>query len=96
MFPAGWRPYEKRKGLESHLFLKYMSSSSRPFTSMPPPAGFEDGELQRRPGSEGGYQNQTGLISSHPEMTIPDENTQQPAIIYGQKPFKKGFLARAS
>jgi len=36
------------------------------------------------------------LISSHPETTLPDENTQLPAIIYGQKPFKKGFLARAS
>jgi len=36
------------------------------------------------------------LISSHPEKTFPDENTQLPAIIYGQKPIEKGFLARAS
>jgi hypothetical protein len=35
------------------------------------------------------------LSRSHPEKTFPDENTQLPAIIYGQKPFKKGFLARA-
>jgi hypothetical protein len=35
------------------------------------------------------------LTSSHPEKTFPDENTQLPAIIYGQKPFEKGFLARA-
>jgi len=34
--------------------------------------------------------------SSHPEIILPDENTQQLAIIHGQKPFKKGFLARAS
>jgi hypothetical protein len=43
--------------------------------------------------------------SSHPEKTFPYENTQLPAIIYGQKPplvkvdeidrFEKGFLARA-
>jgi hypothetical protein len=38
-----------------------MSSSSRPFIAMPPPARFEDGELQRRPGPAGGYQNQQGL-----------------------------------
>jgi hypothetical protein len=30
-------------------------------------------------------------ISSHPEKTFPDENTQLLAIIYGQKPFEKGF-----
>jgi hypothetical protein len=36
------------------------------------------------------------LVSSHPETTLPDENIQLPAIIYGQKPFKKGFLARVS
>jgi hypothetical protein len=36
------------------------------------------------------------LVSSHPEKNFPDENTPIPAIIYGQKPFKKGFLARAS
>jgi hypothetical protein len=35
------------------------------------------------------------LDSSRPEKNFPDENTQLPAIIYGQKPFKKGFLARA-
>jgi len=33
------------------------------------------------------------LTSSHPEKTFPDENTQLLAIIYGQKPFEKGFLA---
>jgi hypothetical protein len=36
------------------------------------------------------------LISSHPETTFPDENIQLPAILYSQKPFEKGFLARAS
>jgi hypothetical protein len=35
------------------------------------------------------------LFSSHPEKTFPDENTQLPAIINGQKPFEKGFVARA-
>ena len=39
---------------------------------------------------------QLGLVRSHPEKTFPDENTPIPAIIYGQKPFEKGFLARAS
>ena len=34
------------------------------------------------------------LISSHPETTFPDENIRLPAIIYGQKPLKKGFPAR--
>jgi hypothetical protein len=36
------------------------------------------------------------LLSSHPEMTFPDENIQLLAILYVQKPFEKGFLARAS
>jgi hypothetical protein len=36
------------------------------------------------------------LSSSHPEKIFPDENTQPPAITYGQKPFEKGFLERAS
>jgi len=35
------------------------------------------------------------LDRSHPEKTFPDENTPIPVSIYGQKPFKKGFLARA-
>jgi hypothetical protein len=36
------------------------------------------------------------VTSSHPENTFPDENTPIPAFIYGQKPFEKGDLARAS
>ncbi len=35
------------------------------------------------------------IYSSHPETTFPDENYQLPALNYGQKPFEKGFLARA-
>ncbi|MFH0786767.1 MAG: hypothetical protein V2B13_04025 [Pseudomonadota bacterium] len=31
------------------------------------------------------------LVSSHPEKVFPDENIQLPAILYGQKSFKKDY-----
>ncbi|MFH0786277.1 MAG: hypothetical protein V2B13_01540 [Pseudomonadota bacterium] len=31
------------------------------------------------------------LFSSHPETTFPDENIHLPAILFGQKSFKKDF-----